>query len=219
MRVDIWSDVVCPWCYVGRARFDRALAAFAHREEVVVRFHSYELNPTLPRGGSEALLDALARKFPDTPRTRLCEREHRVADAARDEGLGYRGDRRNGNTFDLHRLLHLAGDAGEAAQAVRALHHAHFAQARDVFAPDVAVEVFTAVGLPAAEVRRVLDGDAYTERVFADQRAAHDMRVTGIPFVVVDRTIAVAGARSTDLYTRTLDTAWARRPRARQHVA
>ncbi|MCK9896764.1 DsbA family oxidoreductase [Frankia sp. AgB32] len=218
MRVDIWSDVVCPWCYVGRARFDRALAAFAHRDEVIVRFHSYELNPTLPRGGSEALLDALARKFPDTPRAQLCEREHRVADAARAEGLGYRSDRHNGNTFDLHRLLHLAGDAGVQADAVRALHQAHFGQARDVFAPDVAVEVFTAVGLPAGEVRRVLATDAYAERVFADERAAHDLRVTGVPFVVVDRTIAVGGARSAELFTRTLDRAWARRPRARQHV-
>jgi predicted DsbA family dithiol-disulfide isomerase len=219
VRVDIWSDVVCPWCYVGKARFDRALAAFEHREEVVVRFHSYELNPSLPRGGSEPLLAALARKFSGTPAEEIQGMEHRVADAARVEGLAYRCDRRNGNTFDLHRLLHLAGDAGVQAAAVRALNQAHFAEARDVFDQEVAVEVFCAAGLDAAEVRRVLAGDAYGERVFADERAAHDLRITGVPFFVVDRTVGVCGARSTDLFARALEQAWARRPRARQRVA
>ncbi|WP_163553330.1 DsbA family oxidoreductase [Candidatus Frankia alpina] len=211
MRVDIWSDVVCPWCYVGKARFDRALATFAHRDEVQVRFHSYELNPTLPRGRSESLLAALARKFSDVPADEIEGMEHRVADAARDEGLAYRSDRRNGNTFDLHRLLHLAGEAGRQAEAVTALNQAHFGAGRDVFDHDIAVEVCTSAGLAPAEVRRVLTGDDYTERVFADERAAHDMRVTGVPFFVIDRTLAVTGARPADLFARTLDQAWARR--------
>src|SRR6185369_1298121 len=80
VRVDIWSDVVCPWCYVGKARFDRALAAFEHRDQVVVRFHSYELAPNLPRGGSEPLLEALTRKFAGVPAAEIEGMEHRVAD-------------------------------------------------------------------------------------------------------------------------------------------
>ncbi|SNQ48729.1 putative dithiol-disulfide isomerase involved in polyketide biosynthesis [Frankia canadensis] len=215
MRVDIWSDVVCPWCYVGKARFDRALDAFEHRGEVVVHFHSYELAPGLPRGGSEPLLDALARKVADVPAAEIARREHRVADAARAEGLDYRSDRRNGSTFDLHRLLHLAADAGRRSEAVAALNQAHFGAARDVFDPEVAVEVFTGAGLDPVEIRRVLAGDAYADRVFADERAAHDLRITGVPFVVIDGTVGVSGARPTELFTRALDQAWARRPRQR----
>jgi len=215
VRVDIWSDVVCPWCYVGKARFDRALAAFEHRDQVVVRFHSYELAPNLPRGGSEPLLEALTRKFAGVPAAEIEGMEHRVADAAREQGLAYRSDRRNGNTFDLHRLLHLAGDAGCQSAAVTALNQAHFGAALDVFDPQVALQVFTGVGLPAADVRRVQAGDTYADRVFADQRTARDLRITGVPFVVIGGTVGVGGARPTDLFTRALDQAWARRPRQR----
>ncbi|MCK9893974.1 DsbA family protein [Frankia sp. AgB32] len=144
MRVDIWSDVVCPWCYIGKARFERALAGFAHRDEVSVLFHSYELDPTLPRGESGPLREALAAKFGRSVEE-IAVMEDRVADAARGEGLVYTADRLSGNTFDLHRLLHLATDVGRQAEAVSALNAAHFGAGRPVF--------------DAAEVTRVRAGE------------------------------------------------------------
>ncbi|MCM3887170.1 DsbA family oxidoreductase [Frankia sp. R82] len=215
MRVDIWSDLVCPWCYVGWSRLRRALAGFAHQDELTVRWHSFELNPGLARGRSEPLTGALARRLRDLPAGEITRRQARVAAAIRDEGLPYQAERRHGSTFDLHRLLHLAADAGRATPTLDAIHQAHFGSGLDVFDPAVAAGVVTAAGLDATEVRRVLAGDAYAERVFTDERAAHDLRITGVPFVLIDRTLAVPGARGSDVFTRALDTAWARRPRIR----
>ncbi|WP_261557552.1 DsbA family oxidoreductase [Frankia tisae] len=208
MRVDIWSDVVCPWCYIGKARFEQALAGFAHRDEVSVVFHSYELDPSLPRGESGPLREALAAKF-GRPVEEIAAMENRVADAARGEGLEYTADRRSGNTFDLHRLLHLATGAGRQAEAVSALNAAHFGAGRPVFDQETAVEVFTAAGLDAAEVSRVWAGDDYADAVRADERAARDFGITGVPFFVLDDALGVSGAQPAELFTQALDQAWA----------
>lgn len=215
MRVDIWSDLVCPWCYVGWSRLRRALTGFTHQDELTVRWHSYELNPGLARGRSEPRPGAPGRRLRDLSAEEIARGEQRVAAAARDEGLPYRADRHHGSTFDLHRLLHLATEAGRAAPTLDALHQAHFGAGRDIFDHAVAVDVATAAGLDPTDARRVLAGDAYTERVFTDQRAAHDLRITGVPYVLIDRSIVVSGARGSALFTRALDTAWARRPRTR----
>ncbi|WP_261568924.1 DsbA family oxidoreductase [Frankia gtarii] len=208
MRVDIWSDVVCPWCYIGKARFEQALAGFTHRDEVSVVFHSYELDPSLPRGESGPLREALAAKF-GRPVEEIAAMENRVADAARGEGLEYTADRRSGNTFDLHRLLHLATDAGRQAEAVSALNAAHFGAGRPVFDQETAVEVFTAAGLDAAEVSRVWAGDDYADAVRADERTARDFGITGVPFFVLDDALGVSGAQPAELFTQALDQAWA----------
>ena len=111
MRVDIWSDVVCPFCYVGRARFDKALAGFDGRDDVEVVYHAFELDPSWPRGQTMPTMEMLATKYQLSPADAEAA-EGRVAGLARAEGLGFRADRVLGNTFDLHRVLRLAADQG-----------------------------------------------------------------------------------------------------------
>jgi predicted DsbA family dithiol-disulfide isomerase len=207
MRVDIWSDVVCPWCYVGKARFEKALASFPHRDEVEVTFRSFELDPGAAVGGHETNLAMISKKF-GMPRPQAIEMEERVAGLARAEGLEYQLERPNGNTFDLHRVLHLASATGRQDEAVNALYQANFGQARQVFDRDVLIEVATGAGLDEGEVRKVLDSDQYADAVRADEAQAHALGATGVPFFVFDMKIGVSGAQATETFTRALAQAW-----------
>jgi predicted DsbA family dithiol-disulfide isomerase len=207
MRVDIWSDVVCPWCYVGKARFDKALASFPHRDEVKVTFRSFELDPGAPVGGHDTNLAMIAAKF-GMPRAQAIAMEERVAGLARAEGLEYQLERPSGNTFDLHRVLHLARANGVQEAAVDALYRANFAQARQVFDRDVLAAVATGAGLDEGEVLKVLDGDQYADAVRADEEQAHALGATGVPFFVFDMKIGVSGAQAAETFTRALTQAW-----------
>jgi predicted DsbA family dithiol-disulfide isomerase len=207
MRVDIWSDVVCPWCYVGKARFERALASFPHRDEVEVTFRSFELDPGAAIGGHETNLAMIAVKF-GLPMSQAIQMEDRVAGLARAEGLEYQLERPNGNTFDLHRVLHLARAKGRQEAAVNALYQANFAQARQVFDRDVILEVATSAGLDQDDVLKVLDSDQYADAVRADEAQAHALGATGVPFFVFDMKIGVSGAQATETFTRALAQAW-----------
>ncbi|HTU75449.1 MAG TPA: DsbA family oxidoreductase [Trebonia sp.] len=207
MRVDIWSDVVCPWCYVGKARFSKALASFPHRDEVEVTFRSFELDPGAPAGGDETNLSMIAKKF-GLPMPQAIAMEERVAGLARAEGLGYQLERPSGNTFDLHRVLHLARASGVQDAMVSALNQANFAEGRQVFDRDVIVEVATSAGLDRGDVLRVLDSDQYAEAVRADEAQAHALGATGVPFFVLDMKIGVSGAQATETFARALAQAW-----------
>src|SRR5580693_8799335 len=140
MRVDIWSDVICPWCYVGKARFEKALDSFAHRDEVEVVYHSFELDPSLPRGQRESNLAMLSKKFGKSPAEALAL-DDQVGSLARAEGLGFDSGRPVGNTFDVHRVLHLGLDRGGQAGLLGAVNEAFLAQAPDVFDHGVLTEV------------------------------------------------------------------------------
>jgi predicted DsbA family dithiol-disulfide isomerase len=207
MRVDIWSDVVCPWCYVGKARFEQALASFPHRDQVEVTFRSFELDPGAAVGGHETNLAMISKKF-GLPMPQAIQMEERVAGLARAEGLEYQLERPNGNTFDLHRLLHLARANGRQGAVVDALYQANFAQARQVFDRDVLVEVATGAGLDEGDVRKVLDSDQYADSVRADEAQAHALGATGVPFFVFDMKIGVSGAQAAETFTRALAQAW-----------
>jgi predicted DsbA family dithiol-disulfide isomerase len=207
MRVDIWSDVVCPWCYVGKARFEKALASFSHRDDVEVTFRSFELDPGAAVGGHETNLAMIAAKF-GTPMAQAIQMEERVAGLARAEGLEYQLERPNGNTFDLHRVLHLARASGVQDAAVNALYQANFAHARQVFDRDVLIDVAASAGLDPADVAKVLDTDQYADAVRADEAQAHALGATGVPFFVFDMKIGVSGAQPTETFTRALAQAW-----------
>ncbi len=119
MRVDIWSDVICPWCYVGKARFEKALSSFAHRDEVEVVYHSFELDPSYPKDSRETTFAMLSRKYGMSEADARAA-ESRVAELAAAEGLGFQPERPVGNTFDIHRVLHLGLAKGvQAATAER----------------------------------------------------------------------------------------------------
>ncbi|QHC21800.1 DsbA family oxidoreductase [Streptomyces sp. GS7] len=209
MRVEIWSDIACPWCYIGKARFASGLAAFAHRDDVEVVHRSFELDPNAPAPTDIPVLDMLARKYRVT-RTEAEAMEARVAEAASGEGLDYRSDRIHGNTFDLHRLLHLAKDHGVQDALLSALYDANFAQARPLGDPAELTRISVAAGLPADEVARVLaDPDAYAEAVRADERAAAELGATGVPFFVIDRRYGVSGAQPAEVFRQALERAHA----------
>lgn len=207
MRVDIWSDVVCPWCYVGKARFEKALDSFAHRDEVKVVYHSFELDPSSPPGRGESNLAMLSKKFGKSPAEALAMDDH-VGSLARAEGLGFDSERPVGNTFDVHRVIHLGLDRGIQQALLGAVNEAYFAQARDVFDRDVLIEVAASAGLDPSEVGKVLDGDAYADEVRQDERQASQIGINGVPFFVFDMALGASGAQPTELFASALNQAW-----------
>src|SRR5437763_473531 len=181
MRVDIWSDVVCPWCYIGKRRLEAALARFDHRDEVEVVWRSFELDPRSPRTREGSYAGRLARKYGMTTEQAQAAtaRLARLADA---EGVAFRlDDARPGNTFDAHRLLHLAAERGVQDRAKERFFAAYFTEGAAIGEPETLVALATAAGLAADEVQAVLDSDRYAEAVRADEEEATELGATGVP--------------------------------------
>lgn len=210
MRVDIWSDVVCPWCYLGKARFEKALADFPHRDEVEVTFRSFELDPDRPRNERETVLGMLTKKY-GLSEADARQADGRVAGLAQAEGLGFQADRPIGNTFDIHRVTHLGLAKGVQRELITAVNEAYFAQAREVFDPAVLTGVAADAGLDPNAVAEALDGDAYADSVREDEREAQTLGITGVPFFVLDGALGVSGAQQTETFVSALNQAWARR--------
>lgn len=208
MRVDIWSDVVCPWCYVGKARFEKALSAFPHRDQVEVTYHSFELDPGYPRDkAGETNLQMLSRKFgmaPDQAR----QADGQVASLAHAEGLGFDAERPIGNTFDIHRVIHLGLARGIQQELLSAVNQAYFAEARQVFDHGVLTEVAAGAGLDRAAVSKVLGGEEYADEVRRDEVQAQEIGISGVPFFVLDMRLGVSGAQPAELLGKALDQAW-----------
>ena len=210
MRVDIWSDVICPWCYVGKARFSQALGAFAHRDEVEVVYRSFELDPSYPKDRHETTLAMLSGKYGMSEADARAA-ESRIAGLAAAEGLGFEPVRPVGNTFDIHRVLHLGLAKGVQADLVRAVDQAYFAQGRPVFDPDVITGIAAEAGLDAGLTGDVIDGDAYAEQVREDELQARQLGITGVPFFVFDMALGVSGAQPTEMFANAFDQVWERR--------
>ncbi|WP_246042654.1 DsbA family oxidoreductase [Streptomyces sp. 2P-4] len=209
MRVEIWSDVACPWCYIGKARFTKGLAAFAHRDQVEVVFRSFELDPNSPEGSTAPVVEMLAKKYGRTLEEARGMEEH-VAATARAEGLEYRTEGRDhGNTFDIHRLLHLAAARGLQEELLDRAFRANFAEDRSLFDAGVLAAVAVEAGLDEAEVRAVLaDGTAYAAQVRADEREAAELGANAVPFFVLDRRYGISGGQPAEVFTRALEQAW-----------
>ena len=208
MQVEIWSDVVCPWCAIGKRRFETALAGFEHRAEVEVRYRSFELDPTTPREYAFTATQRLADKY-GVPIEQARAMEQRVVDAAAGEGLTFDFERaRPANTVDAHRLLHLAADRGRQAELKERLLLAYFAEGRAIGDPDTLVELATEAGLDPAEARAVLTSDRYLAEVREDQATARELGISGVPFFVLDRRLGVSGAQPAELILQALRQAW-----------
>lgn len=215
MRVEIWSDIACPWCYVGKARFEKALDAFPHRDEVEVVHRSFELDPGRAKGDIQPVITMLTKKYGMSEAQAQAGEENLGTQAAA-EGLAYRTrDRDHGNTFDMHRLLHLAKARGRQDELIGLFYKANFAEERTVFGDDERlVELAVAAGLDADEARRVLaDPAAYADDVRADEREAAELGANGVPFFVLDRTYGVSGAQPAEVFAQALAQAWGERPR------
>lgn len=214
MRVEIWSDIACPWCYVGKARFDKALAAFPHREQVEVVHRSFELDPGRAKDDIQPVITMLTKKYGMSEAQAEAGEDNLGAQAAA-EGLPYRTrGRDHGSTFDMHRLLHHAREQGREAELLDLLYRANFAEERSVFGDDERlVGLATAAGLEEDAVRAVLaDPEAYADGVRADEREAARLGASGVPFFVLDRKYGVSGAQPAEVFAQALTQAWGERP-------
>jgi len=211
MQVEVWSDVVCPWCYLGKRRLETALAGFEHADEVEVVFRSFELDPTAPQHGHELSTGVLARKY-GRSEGEIRQMQQQLVDLAAAEGLAFRlAETVHTRTVDAHRLLHLALATGGAAlqrELAEALHAAYFLDAEDVGDHAVLLRVATSVGLDGGRVRAVLASAEYADAVAADVDRARAYGATGVPFFVLGRRFAVSGAQPAEVLGQALQRAW-----------
>ncbi len=209
MQVEIWSDVVCPWCAIGKRRFEEALARFAHRDEVDVRWRSFELDPTAPREREGDLAGHLAEKYGvDLEQAHGMQRQ--MAEAAAGEGWEFRFERaRGGNTFDAHRLIHLGADRGVQDAVKERLLMAYLTDGERIGDLDTLARLGAEAGLAEDEARAVLASDRYADAVRADEHQARAFGINGVPFFVVDRKYGVSGAQPAEALLEVLETAWA----------
>lgn len=216
VTVEVWSDVACPWCFIGKRRFAAALRDFPHRAHVDVVWRSYQLSPGTPTGPGRPEVEALAA-MKGLPRDQVEQMFAHVTAVAAGDGLRYDFARTLAfNTFDAHRLLHLAREAGGAAlveATMEALFSAHFEQGVDLGADGALVALaaragFGEHGWDDTRVAAALAGDDAADAVREDLATARALGVTGVPFFVVDRKYAVSGAQPADVFTQLLDAGW-----------
>ena len=211
MEVEIWSDVACPWCYVGKRRFEAALAAFDNSDEVKVTWRSFELDPTAPRERDVDGATHLAQKY-GTTRERALEMQRTMTEAAAGDGLEFRFDiARAGNTFDAHRLVHLAAAHGAQDDMKERLMRGYLTEGEPIGDPRALERLAIEAGLPADEVREVLATERFTEEVREDERTAHSLGINAVPFFVVDRAFGASGAHPPEALLQLLERAWQER--------
>lgn len=214
LRVEVWSDIACPWCYVGKRRLEAALKDFPHRDAVTVEWHSFELDPSAPAAQPEGVSYAarLAKKYGRSlaHAQSMIDNMTKVGAA---EGIEMRFDRaRGGNTFDAHRLLHLAAERGVQGALKERLMRAYFTEGALMSDRGALVALAVEAGVDAAEARAVLEGDRYADAVRADEANARDIGITGVPFFAVAERYGVSGAQPPEVLREVLEKAWSELP-------
>ncbi len=199
MKVEIWSDIACPWCYVGKRRFEAALGQFEHADDVEVVWRSFELDPTAPRTREEPQHELLAAKY-GTTLEQAQEMNARMAGEAKKEGLDFHLDRvKVGNTFDAHRLVHLAAESGKADAMKERLMRAYLSEGEALGEPATLERLGAEVGLDAERVRAVLASDEFAREVRADEGRARGFGISGVPFFAIDERYGVSGAQASEV--------------------
>ncbi|MET0997288.1 MAG: DsbA family oxidoreductase [Marmoricola sp.] len=227
MRIEIWSDVVCPWCYIGKRRLETALDLFATapgrpgRDEVEIVYRSFELDPSSPRVPTQTVMEHLGQKYGGGPAAGQ-QMVDRVEAVAAEEGLLFRlGEAQRANTVDAHRLLHLAlAEGGPAQQATlkEDLLASYFLGAENVADHGVLRRTAEKAGLDPARVDEVLAGDEFADAVEHDVREATALGATGVPFFVIDRKYGISGAQPAETFVQVLERAWSESRPAIEHV-
>ena len=205
MKIEIWSDVACPFCYIGKRRLEQALQGFEHKDEVTFEWKSYLLNPDLKPEQGQTLNDYLSKHKGWTMEyTRQANLQ--VAEMAREVGLEYQLDKvRVANTKDAHRLIQLAKDFGKAAELEEVFFDAYFTKGADLGDFDVLIDLAARVGLEAQKAREVLEEQALSEKIQFDLYEANQIGVRGVPFFVFDNKFGISGAQPLEVFTRTLN--------------
>jgi len=213
VTVDIWTDINCPFCYLGKARFEAALRDFEHRDDVQVVHRSFELDPTLPPGTSGPVEQHIAHKYGITPE-QVRANERGIGTQVGEFGLPYLTSGRDfGSSFDMHRLLHYARELGRQEELLDALYAGNFAESEPVFGShDRLVDISVRAGFEEEKVRAVLaDPAAYADAVRRDEQEAASLGVNGVPFFVFAGKYAVSGAQPPEVFARGLELAWGER--------
>ncbi len=211
MHVEIWSDIACPWCYVGKRRFEAALAGFEHADEVEVTWRSFELDPGAPPAWEVDGATHLAQKY-GSSREQALSMMAQMTETAAGEGLDFHFERqRGGSTFDAHRLVHLAAAHGRQDAMKERLLKAYLEEGELMSDPATLRRLAGEAGLPADEVADLLAGDRFAAEVRDDERAASQLGISGVPFFVVDRAIGASGAQPPEVLRGLLEQGWARR--------
>ncbi|MDT7557456.1 MAG: hypothetical protein QOI68_1926 [Pseudonocardiales bacterium] len=204
MRVEVWSDVVCPWCYIGKRRLERALGSFEHAGEVEVVWRSFQLDPAFPKGVHRPTYEALMEKTGGSA-AQVRAMTEQVKAVAAEEGLVYDFESSSMvNTFDAHRLAHLAQAHGLGAAMHERLMRAQLVEGATLADPETLVRLGEEVGVPAGEARRMLAGDEYATEVEEDISQARELGVSGVPFFVLDRAYGLSGAQPLETFLSAL---------------
>ncbi len=207
LRVDVWSDIACPWCWVGKRHFEAALAQFAAKEEVELVWHAFELDPSAPRevAPGTSYVDRLTKKYGPQAGAMI----DRMTKVGTLDGLEFRFDRaRPANTFDAHRVLRFALDHGKQDALKERFFRAHFTEGESLGDHETLARLAGEVGLDVEAVRKVLADETHAADVRVEEQEAADIGIQGVPFFVVGRKYAVSGAQPAELLRRVLDTAW-----------
>ncbi|WP_432713894.1 DsbA family oxidoreductase [Pedobacter sp.] len=208
MKIDIWSDIRCPFCYIGKRKFEAALALFEHKDQVEVEWHSFELDPqakTQPGQNAYAYLAAAKGQSLEWSK----EMHQYVSQSAAENGLSFNfDDMVIANSFDGHRLIQLAKSLGLAEQAEEALFKAHFVNAQNIADKDTLVQLGTAIGLDAQVVKEMLESDAFTDEVRYDEQVAQTIGITGVPFFIIKEKYTISGAQPAETFLNALNQGW-----------
>jgi len=209
VQIEVFSDVVCPWCYIGKRRLEEALSTFDHADQVSVTYRSFQLDPTSPATSELSLEQMLAQKY-GRSLAQAREMNDRVSGIAATVGLDFQLQQAHpANTFRAHRLLHFAATKGVGNELTERLMQGYFSEGVRIGDRDELLRLAVEVGLDSGESAAVLDSDAFDAEVRADIALARAFGATGVPFFVFDRKYAVSGAQETALFTEVLDQAWA----------
>lgn len=206
LTVDVWADVVCPWCYLGEQRLSVAIERSPHAKEIELTIHTFQLDPTATTRVTPILEYLAAKLGASTAQARAMEDQLARQTAA--EGLRYEIDRPARNTLDMLRLVHLGAEHGVAWEYLRAMQAEVFGGNFDAYEPGTLVRVGAGLGIPADEIRDVLATDRYADAVRADHDAAVSLGVRGVPFTVLGDRFGIPGAVSVDQYAQAIDQAW-----------
>lgn len=207
MKIEVWSDIACPWCYIGAFRLDAALEQFPHKDEVRIVHRSFELNPDHPQNETMPVLEMFARRYAASPAQARAQ-EGRLREVANDEGLSFSLDREFGNTRRALELTHFAAERGAADDLTRILYRDYFSAEGTVFTVDGLVAIAQKAGLDPDEARVALNEGRYTRAVRADEAKARDYGISGVPFFLIDDMYALSGGQSVTTMLDALTRAW-----------
>ncbi len=208
MTINIWSDIRCPFCYIGKRNFERALEQFAHKDSVAVTWRSFELDPSLKTQPESDLYSYLAKVKGMSYEESVQMHQH-VTEVARAAGLDFNFDKAVvANSYNGHRLIQLAKSLGLGNEAEEHLFKAHFTDGRNIDDPDVLREVGLVIGIPEDRVKRLLESDEYSAEVNADKAMASSLGIRGVPFFLINEKFGLTGAQPSAVFLQALDKAW-----------